>query len=101
MHMSQADGQATRRVVHPQLGPGELRQTFMGGFEWEVAFDSGRRFRLPAREFEAESRDAWQAAGRRLRRRRARLCWRPTSSARARRWKRCGWGSCRCRMSRR
>ena len=59
--MSQADGQATRRVVHPQLGPGELRRTFMGGYEWEVAFDSGRRFRLPAREFEAESRDAWQA----------------------------------------
>ena len=23
----------------------------MGGYEWEVQFDSGRRFRLPAREF--------------------------------------------------
>src|SRR3712207_1353103 len=33
----------------------------MGGFEWEVLFDSGRRFRLPAREFEAESVAAWQA----------------------------------------
>jgi len=59
--MTQAEGQATRRVVHPQLGPGELQRTFMGGYEWEVAFDSGRRFRLPAREFEAESREAWQA----------------------------------------
>ena len=24
----------------------------MGGYEWEVEFESGRRFRLPAREFE-------------------------------------------------
>jgi hypothetical protein len=39
-------------VEHPQLGPGKLLKTYMGGYEWEVEFDSGRRFRLPAREFE-------------------------------------------------
>jgi hypothetical protein len=39
-------------VYHPQFGPGTLLKTFMGGFEWEVQFDSGRRFRLPAREFD-------------------------------------------------
>lgn len=59
--MSYVDGQGSRRVVHPQLGPGELQRTFMGGYEWEVAFDSGRRFRLPAREFEADSRSTWQS----------------------------------------
>ncbi|MCC6627307.1 MAG: DUF2791 family P-loop domain-containing protein [Chloroflexi bacterium] len=50
----------TRTVVHPQLGPGRLLKTYMGGHEWEVAFETGRRFRLPAREFAAESVDAWQ-----------------------------------------
>jgi hypothetical protein len=30
----------------------------MGGFEWEVVFESGHRFRLPAKEFSAESRAA-------------------------------------------
>jgi hypothetical protein len=39
-------------VEHPQLGSGKLLKTYMGGYEWEVEFDSGRRFRLPAREFE-------------------------------------------------
>src|SRR5204863_1979180 len=43
--------QKVRKVYHPQFGPGSLLHTFMGGFEWEVQFDSGRRFRLPAREF--------------------------------------------------
>jgi hypothetical protein len=42
-------------VVHPQLGTGTLLKTYMGGYEWEVAFATGRRFRLPAREFEAQS----------------------------------------------
>jgi len=32
-----------------------LLKTYMGGFEWEVQFDSGRRFRLPAKEFNPES----------------------------------------------
>lgn len=32
-----------------------LLKTFMGGFEWEVQFDSGRRFRLPAKEFDENS----------------------------------------------
>lgn len=59
--MADIEIQQTRRVVHPQLGPGELLKTFMGGFEWEVAFDSGRRFRLPAREFAPESVSAWAA----------------------------------------
>ncbi|GAC1544890.1 MAG: hypothetical protein NVS2B7_19430 [Herpetosiphon sp.] len=40
-----------RTVMHPQLGPGILIKTYMGGHEWEVAFASGRRFRLPSREF--------------------------------------------------
>ena len=44
-------------VEHPQLGPGKLLKTYMGGYEWEVEFDSGRRFRLPAREFETETVD--------------------------------------------
>jgi hypothetical protein len=45
-----------QKVHHPQFGPGTLLKTFMGGFEWEVQFDSGRRFRLPAREFNESSR---------------------------------------------
>ncbi len=40
-----------QQVYHPQLGTGQLLRTFMGGFEWEVQFASGRRFRLPAKEF--------------------------------------------------
>ncbi len=39
------------RVEHPRLGGGVLVRTFANGAEWEVRFDSGRRFRLPAREF--------------------------------------------------
>ncbi len=50
----------SQRVEHPQLGPGTLLKTYMGGYEWEVAFASGRRFRLPAREFEQESVETWQ-----------------------------------------
>jgi hypothetical protein len=49
-----------RTVEHPQLGPGKLLKTYMGGHEWEVEFASGRRFRLPAREFETESVAAWR-----------------------------------------
>ncbi len=41
--------------MHPQFGAGHLIKTYMGGYEWEVVFESGRRFRLPAREFAAES----------------------------------------------
>src|SRR5512147_2885559 len=59
--MSETPEQPTRTVIHPQLGPGRLLKTYMGGYEWEVAFESGRRFRLPAREFAAESVSAWQA----------------------------------------
>jgi bacteriophage exclusion system BrxC/D-like protein len=59
--MSETSEQPSRTVVHPQLGPGKLLRTYMGGFEWEVAFDSGRRFRLPAREFDTESVSAWHA----------------------------------------
>jgi hypothetical protein len=47
-------------VIHPQLGTGTLLKTYMGGFEWEVQFDSGRRFRLPAHEFTDESVADWQ-----------------------------------------
>src|SRR5262245_61272081 len=53
-------GVEARTVVHPQLGSGRLLRTYMGGHEWEVAFETGRRFRLPAREFAAESDGAWQ-----------------------------------------
>lgn len=46
-------------VHHPQLGEGRLLNRYMGGSEWEVLFtESGRRFRLPAKEFTADSRDA-------------------------------------------
>jgi hypothetical protein len=44
-----------RTVTHPQLGPGKLLRTYMGGYEWEVEFASGRRFRLSAREFLPDS----------------------------------------------
>jgi hypothetical protein len=53
--------QTDRLVIHPQLGPGRLLKTYMGGHEWEVLFESGRRFRLPAREFAADSVSAWQS----------------------------------------
>lgn len=52
---------SARTVVHPHLGPGKLLKTYMGGHEWEVAFDSGRRFRLPAREFGDEAAGIRQA----------------------------------------
>lgn len=42
----------SRTVSHPQLGRGRLLKTYMNGHEFEVLFDSGKRFRLPAREFE-------------------------------------------------
>lgn len=44
-----------RTVYHPQFGAGQLLKTYMSGHEWEVQFDSGRRFRLPARDFMPES----------------------------------------------
>ncbi len=50
-----------RTVIHPELGTGTLVKTYMGGFEWEVEFASGRRFRLPAREFKSESVADWLA----------------------------------------
>lgn len=53
-----ADPQSGRTVVHPQLGPGKLIRTHMSGFEFEVQFASGRRFRLPAREFEPDGSPA-------------------------------------------
>lgn len=40
-------------VYHRDFGHGTLLRTYMGGFEWEVLFESGRRFRLPAKEFDA------------------------------------------------
>ncbi len=41
-------------VNHPQLGRGKLLKTYMNGHEFEVQFESGKRFRLPAREFESD-----------------------------------------------
>ena len=49
---------AQQIVHHPHFGAGELLRTYMGGYEWEVLFASGRRFRLPAKEFSAESYSA-------------------------------------------
>ncbi len=49
---------AQQIVHHPHFGAGELLKTYMGGYEWEVLFASGRRFRLPAKEFSAESYNA-------------------------------------------
>ncbi len=40
-----------QQVYHPHFGTGTLLKTYMRGYEWEVQFDSGRRFRLPAKEF--------------------------------------------------
>src|SRR5215208_3288624 len=59
--MMQEQQPINRTVIHPQLGPGKLLKTYMGGYEFEVLFESGRRFRLPAREFEADSVTAWQS----------------------------------------
>ncbi len=44
-----------QRVFHPHFGAGVLLKSYMGGYEWEVQFESGRRFRLPAREFSPAS----------------------------------------------
>jgi hypothetical protein len=45
-----------RRVVkHPKHGAGRLLRTLVGGYLWEVQFDSGRRYRLPSHQFEPES----------------------------------------------
>jgi hypothetical protein len=49
-----------RTVIHPQLGPGRVLKTYMGGYELEVQFESGRRFRLPAREFQITGNAGWQ-----------------------------------------
>ena len=50
----------SQTVYHPQFGGGKLLKTYMSGFEWEVQFESGRRFRLPAKEFTQESLAAIQ-----------------------------------------
>jgi hypothetical protein len=55
-----------RTVYHPHFGAGELLKTYMGGYEWEVLFESGRRFRLPAKEFNVESYTAIAATPLRL-----------------------------------
>lgn len=44
-----------RDVYHPQFGSGQLLKSYMSGMEWEVQFESGRRFRLPAKEFSGEN----------------------------------------------
>jgi len=46
---------SVQEVHHPQFGTGTLLKTYMSGLEWEVQFESGRRFRLPAKEFSSES----------------------------------------------
>ncbi len=46
---------ATQTVHHPHFGAGDLLKTYMGGYEWEVLFATGRRFRLPAKEFIADA----------------------------------------------
>jgi P-loop Domain of unknown function (DUF2791) len=45
----------SRLLIHPQLGRGKLLKTYMNGHEFEVMFESGKRFRLPAREFEPDA----------------------------------------------
>ena len=61
MQTVQQPVQQQRTVTHPQLGAGTLLRSYMGGFEWEVLFETGRRFRLPAREFEGGAEAARQA----------------------------------------
>jgi P-loop Domain of unknown function (DUF2791) len=46
----------TQHVIHPRFGRGRLLKTYMGGYDWEVEFENGRRFRLPAKDFSPESR---------------------------------------------
>ncbi len=50
---------ASRIVTHPKLGSGRLLKTYMGGYNWEVQFDSGRRYILPAHQFSTESTAAY------------------------------------------
>ena len=64
----------------------------MGGYEWEVLFDSGRRFRLPAREFSAESLATVRPAQLSCPHDRRKPCWKPTSFVPARHWKHCASG---------
>lgn len=59
--MSDTPTSPEKIVIHRQLGPGRLLRTYMGGYELEVLFDSGRRFRLPAREFESQGASVWQS----------------------------------------
>ncbi len=49
----------SRIVTHPKLGSGKLLKTYMGGYNWEVQFDSGRRYILPAHQFVPESTAAY------------------------------------------
>lgn len=53
--MQSENSKTPRRVVHPELGEGKLLRTHMSGYVWEVEFANGKAFRLPAREFEADS----------------------------------------------
>lgn len=45
-------------VYHNDLGEGKLLKKHMSGYVWEVEFNNGQRYRLPAREFaQTESPD--------------------------------------------
>ncbi len=52
---------ASRIVTHPQLGSGKLLKTYMGGYNWEVQFESGRRYILPAHQFAPDSTVAYSS----------------------------------------
>lgn len=45
---------ASRTVSHPRLGTGQLLKTYMGGYQWEVVFANGSRYRLPSYQFAPE-----------------------------------------------
>jgi hypothetical protein len=51
----------SRVVTHPKLGTGKLLKTYMGGYNWEVQFDSGKRYTLPAHQFTPESTAAYSS----------------------------------------
>ncbi len=47
--------QNANMVTHPKHGRGRLLRKAMGGYMWEVQFESGKRFRLAFHEFESSS----------------------------------------------
>ncbi len=73
LNQEQIGSMPSRIVVHPKLGSGKLLKTYMGGYVWQVQFDSGRCYTLPAHQFASESTAAYGSR----RAERAEIAYRP------------------------